>query len=180
MLDLFIKHERHQPGRLVLIGLMPPLSETMERKAILSCALREVREMMDERLNLNRFLPALEIGFGPLILSERMKFANEKLTPATSKRWASEKMTDRSRTCSSTRLQTIRSTGAVLQGQAFVRSATANSTRSDCIFRLACSSIPADKSSPQTRSASWTFRVKLPFLTTVTGMSTLLPGQDRS
>lgn len=62
-----------------MVGLMPPLPETVDRKAILSCALCEVREMMHERLNLNRFLPALEIGFGPLILSERMKFANEEL-----------------------------------------------------------------------------------------------------
>jgi hypothetical protein len=59
---------------------MPPLPETVNREAILSCALCEVREMMHEGLNLNRFLPALEIGFGPLILSERMKLANEKMS----------------------------------------------------------------------------------------------------
>jgi hypothetical protein len=59
---------------------MPPLPETADRKAMLSCALGEVREMMNERLNLNPLLLALEIGFGPLILSERMKFANKKLT----------------------------------------------------------------------------------------------------
>lgn len=59
---------------------MPPLPETVNREAILSCALCEVREMMHEGLNLNRFRSALEIGFGPLILSERMKLANEKLS----------------------------------------------------------------------------------------------------
>jgi hypothetical protein len=75
----FFKQERYQPGQLVLIGIVPPLAEIPDRETMLSCATCEVRKVMHERLNLNRFLPALEIGFGPLVLSERMKFADEKL-----------------------------------------------------------------------------------------------------
>ena len=57
---------------------MPPLFEIVERQPIPGSRFSEVGDMMHERRNQDRFRSALEPGLRPLILTERMKFANEK------------------------------------------------------------------------------------------------------
>ncbi len=61
-----------------MILFMPPLVHVRQRKSAVRRGVGEVRKVMHKCLDFRRLLFALEIGFGALVLPERVQLGNEE------------------------------------------------------------------------------------------------------
>ncbi len=61
-----------------MILFMPPLVHARQRESSARSGAGEIREVMHKCLDFRRLLFALEIGFGALVLPERVQLGNEE------------------------------------------------------------------------------------------------------
>src|SRR6266851_1534497 len=109
-------------------------------------SVKKISNVMNKGRNLDRFVVALKVGLHAFILSKRMKLADKDLPAPDHRVSCFGKMNERSCTCSSTRLQTIRSKDRSPQGHGRVMSATSKVTLSKDIFAFALAIMASEKS----------------------------------